>query len=143
MRDLKKKAVFLCVYPDPKGAVPKYVTELEARNLTVLHPNFDWENENGKAVRQSLALEANLPWVDNIWSRMVLRDAFTVAASDLVVYDVDLDIGTDFLFLATLHHKPILAVAENLTAPPLRYSGFISKVVRPDSLLRELVYWDQ
>lgn len=132
------RTIFACVYPDQNGRVPEYVGQLEAtEGLIVLHPNFDWENEQGQKIRETLEL-GELPTHDNNWCQMVMRDAYTIAASELVIYDVDLNVGADFLYMATLTQKPIIAVAENLTSPPLRYSGYIWKVVRPSSLLSEI-----
>jgi hypothetical protein len=138
----KNWVVFCAVYPNENGIVPAYLHELEEdAEITVLHPNYNWENSEGNLVLQSLDKKLeDVPATGNIWTQIILRDEFAIGLSNIMIYDIDQSPNIDLLHMA-YQDLVIIGVSETLRAPPLRYSGQFATVVRPDRLKACIKDW--
>ena len=129
--------VFIAIYPDRYGKVPTYVEEAADR-FVVLHPSYNFENEEGQAILKKLAgtQEPEFLKVEHQYKRMLTRDYWAIEKSDIVVYEVDGDPGQHFLAAAVIYKKPILFVSEVLAAAPIYFSGFSEVLVKPSGVIQ-------
>lgn len=131
---VKIKTVFIAIYPDRAGKVPEYV-DLLSKKYLVLHPSYDFENENGLETLKKLG-EVEPPHLKEThpFRRILTRDFWALEKSDCMLYDIDLDPGLHFLGAAVIYKKPIIFVSNILAAAPPYFSGFAEAVIKHDNI---------
>jgi hypothetical protein len=107
---------------------------------TVVHPFYNWGNEVGKHVASVLGArnKREIPAANHGYLQMMQRDQWALSASDVLIYDLDKQIGDGFLALAGYLGKRVIGISNLLSPPPPYYSGAVGSVIKPVDLLTHL-----
>src|SRR5271157_5037185 len=126
-----KPLIFVAAYPDQQGRSPKYIDDL-GKSYDVLHPCFNFDTPDGKRIAQEhkmKVIQDPLPY-----RGLQRRDFRSVELSQILIYDLDYEIGLHFLAVATIYQKPILAVSETLRGVNSYFSQGVLATIHPQDL---------
>jgi hypothetical protein len=135
-REEKKpaKIIFLATYPDKKKGIPSFMKELEKDDrYVILHPLYAYDSEKGREVLRKLA-NPYPPKGASVPDTIMRQDLYGVGQSHVMVYDIDVDPGVQFLTAAVLNCVPVVGVSGNLSSMYEYFSGAVEAVVKPESL---------
>ena len=137
---LKKTVVFIATLPDEFGRESVGLIEAAKLNDTVLlHPCYDFNSVAGMEALKSI--DVKLPNYTDQWESIMRKDFFCIDNSDLVLFDLDSQVGIHFLAVAACYHKPIIAISTTLLSVPVYFSGSVACVIKPNQLAKTIKFF--
>jgi len=137
---MKKLVVFVAAERDRSGGYSPLLDILDNKgDITLLHTNYDYTNEQGKKILEGLP-ESNLPTNPHPFEQVMRQDFWGIKQSGLVVLDLDYLSSMHLMSAAAVYEKQIIAVSNTLASVPAYFSGSVELVVKPDQILDSISY---
>lgn len=132
--------VFVATYPDRVGRQQPFLDEIDKQpNVILLHPSYNFMNDEGQSVLDMLPSQ-EIPQSENHWENLMRKDFFAIEQSDLLIYDLDIDPGNQFLTAAGIYRKPIIGVSEVFKAFTPYFSGICVGIVKHAELIDFMIF---
>lgn len=132
--------IFLAVLPDNNGNTPRYVDEIsETKDTLVMHPAYNFDSPEGKLLIEKMGV-SDLPQHNEPFIQLQARDYWLIKNCDILVYDLDSDIGYHYITAAILQNSSIriIGVSATLRGAMPYFSGNFEGIIRPAKLLNYL-----
>lgn len=137
----KRKILFLATYPSKEKGNPAFMdTLIDSKQYVILHPLYSYDTKVGKEALNQLP-NKNVPMGKTPVDTIMRQDFYGISQSDLLIYDLDVDPGIQYLTAAILKGIPVICVSNVLASVYEYFSGAVEATVKPENLKSYIDYF--